>query len=98
MAERVYQAKVIKKIRERYPGAIVLKNDPNYLQGMLDWTILHNNWWGVLEIKDSENSPYQPNQKYYIDLLDRMSFARAIYPENEDEVLYELQRSLRSHR
>ena len=34
--ERDFQRKVIKEIGKRLPGSRVLKNDPNYIQGIPD--------------------------------------------------------------
>ena len=34
------------------------------------------------------------NQEYYVDLLDDMSFSSFVYPENWEEVLYEVCRAL----
>lgn len=93
MLESVYQAKLIKKIKKRFPGAVVLKNDTGYLQGVPDLSVLWRERWGELEVKPEANAPLQPNQQYYVDMLDEMSFAAFIYPENEEEVLDELQRT-----
>lgn len=76
-----------------YPEAIVLKNDPNYLQGFPDITILFENTWAVLETKRSKNEPHRPNQDYYVRELNKKSFARFIYPENKEKVLDELQQA-----
>ena len=87
--ENSYQAGLIKRIKERFPGCIVLKNDSTYIQGMLDLTILWQDGWGSLEVKASES---------YLELLNKMSFAAYIYPENEEEVLDALQQALESPR
>lgn len=92
--ERDYQPKLIKKIKTIFPDAFVFKMDPNYIQGIPDLLILENDKWAMLETKRSSKASHRPNQEYYIDILDRMSFASFIYPENEEEVLYELQRAL----
>lgn len=95
MLEGDYQAYLIKKIKKQIlPGSVVLKNDTQYLQGFPDLTILYYGRWGVLEVKTSKSAPERPNQRYYIDLLDGMSFAAFIFPENEKEILYDLQRTL----
>jgi hypothetical protein len=93
MAENKYQARLIKKLEDMFPGCIILKNDPSYKQGMLDLTILWKERWASLEVKDSETSSMRPNQEYYIERLDRMSFAAKIHPNNETEVLSALQQA-----
>jgi hypothetical protein len=91
MAESRFQAKLIKDLRRMFPGCIILKNDANYLQGVPDLTILWEDKWATLESKDSEYSDYQPNQEYYVDLMNQMSFSAFIYPSNKDGVLDALQ-------
>ena len=98
MLENRFQGKLITEIKKRFPGAMVLKNDSNYKQGIPDLLILHNNNWAALEVKKSKTAPCRPNQEYYIDELEKMSFARIVYPENKEEVLDELQRSFQSRR
>lgn len=93
MTESKFQQQLKEKIETIFPECLVLKNDPTYLQGMPDLLILYKNRWAALECKASEKSHIRPNQEYYVDLLNRMSFARFIFPQNEEEVLYELQRT-----
>lgn len=76
----------------------MLKNDPTYIQGFPDLTILWGDRWAVLECKRSKDEPFRPNQKYYIKYCNEMSFSRAIYPENKEEVLNDLQRSFKIKR
>lgn len=94
--ERKFQKELIKKIKDMFPGCVVLKNDANYIQGLPDLTVLYKNKWAMLECKKTGDSALRPNQSYYVSKFDDMSFARLIYPENEEEVLYELQQSFGS--
>lgn len=89
--ESKFQASLIKELKKRFPGCIVLKNDPNYLQGIPDLTIFYNERWATLEVKRDANSPHQPNQDYYVEAMRKMSYSNFIYPENKEEVLNELQ-------
>lgn len=91
MLENEFQSKLIKEIKHRFPGCIVLKNDPTYIQGIPDLIILHNDKWGALECKKNSKASKRPNQEYYIGIMNQISFARFIYPENKDEVLYDLE-------
>lgn len=93
MLERNYQPKVIKMIKERFPGAVVLKNDASYIQGFPDLTILHGEHWAVLETKRRDRAKRQPNQPYYVDMLNNMSYAAFICPENQEEVMHDLQQT-----
>lgn len=90
MRESKFQAKLIKDIKERLPECIVLKNDPTYIQGIPDLAIFNNERWAMLEVKKSADASHQPNQDYYVEKMDRMSFSRFIYPENRDEVFSDL--------
>ena len=98
MKESEFQSELIKELKREFPGCMVLKNDPNYIQGIPDLLILYKDRWAVLECKKEENAPHQPNQDYYISLMNGMSFAKFIYPENKEEILDELQRSFRVRR
>ena len=91
MKESAFQRKLIKELEERFPGCVVLKNDASYLQGFPDLTVLYGKHWAVLESKRGPNEPHRPNQDYYVDKLNNMSFSRFIEPGNKEEVLSDLQ-------
>ena len=73
-----------------FPGCIVTKLDSSDIQGIPDLLVLYKNKGATLEHKRSKNSPKRPNQEYYVEKMNDMSFSRFIYPENKDEVLNEL--------
>lgn len=98
MLEAAYQRHVKKRINELLLGCLILKNDPEYLQGVPDLLILYRNRWAMLEVKTHQTARVQPNQRYYIEQLNSMSFADFIYPENEEEVLNALQQALQPRR
>lgn len=98
MLENKYQSLLIKKIKDRFDGCIVLKNDPEYLQGVPDLLVLYKNKWAALECKKSGRAKKRPNQEYYVNKMNDMSFASFISPENEEEVLNDLQQTFRTRR
>lgn len=86
--ERNFQAVILNRIRNRIPGIIISKGDD--AQGHPDWSFYYCGKTAFLEFKDSANSPFQPNQEFYIQYInDTGGFARVIYPENEREVMNE---------
>lgn len=94
--ERDYQPRLIKKLRAMFEGVVILKNDANYQQGFPDLILLFGPQWAILEVKrqrPTKASDFRPNQEYYIEMLNQMSFSACIYPENEDEVLSALQQT-----
>lgn len=93
MLERDYQARLIKRIQHEFPGSIVMKTDPDYIQGIPDLLILFRDRWAALECKKEKKAKRRPNQEYYVSLMNDMSFASFIYPENEEDVIYELQQA-----
>lgn len=96
--ENQFQADLIKELKLIFPGCIVLKNDAAQIQGIPDLIILYKNHWGALECKKTENASRRPNQEYYVKMMDRMSFARFIYPENKEEVLHDIQQAFKFNR
>lgn len=93
MNENKFQRYVIDRVRQIFIGCVVMKNDANYIQGIPDLTVLTDKGWFCLETKKSKDSDLRPNQWHYLNLLDDLSFARVVYPENVEEVLRELQRT-----
>lgn len=96
--ESRFQTRLVQTLRRLFPGCIILKNDPNYLQGIPDLLILFQDKWAALECKGHGTAGEQPNQSYYVDRMDQMSFAAFIHPGNEEEVLDALQRSFSARR
>lgn len=90
MLENSFKTQLVKKIKELFPGSIVTHLDPTEIQGIPDLLILYKNKWAVLEGKKDVKASKRPNQGYYVDLMNKMSFADIIYPENKDEVLQRL--------
>lgn len=90
MVERDFQAKLIKEIKGTFDGCIVMKNDSSYIQGIPDLLVLYKNRWASLEVKKNAKASRRPNQEYYVERMDNMSFSRFVCPENKDEVMYEL--------
>lgn len=89
--ERDFQSKLIKELKDTYPGCMVMKLDSSYIQGIPDLLVLHGDKWATLECKKAVGAKKQPNQEHYVGRMNEMSFSRFICPENKEEVLHELQ-------
>lgn len=101
MLERTYQAELIKRLRLRFPGCVILKNDSSYMQGVPDLTLLWRDRWAILEVKPkapTSSKDFEPNQEWYIEVLNEMSYSACIYPGNEEEVMNEIQHTFTTRR
>jgi hypothetical protein len=92
--ESRFQARFIRELRSIFPGCVILKNNPAYLQGVPDILILWGRRWAALECKESEKAFRGLNQIYYVDLMREMSYAAFVFPANKEQVLNDLQRAL----
>ena len=90
LKENKFQADLKKELKNRYPGCIVTKLDSSDIQGIPDLLVLHNNKWATLENKRNEKASRRPNQEYYVNKMNSMSFSKFIYPENKEQVLNDL--------
>ena len=88
--ESGFQDKLKEELKKSFPGCMIFKMDQ--IQGIPDLLILYKDKWASLENKKSLKAKHQPNQDYYVDLMNKMSFSRFICPENKDEVLEELKK------
>ena len=95
MLENRFKTKLVRELKEMFPGCLISHFDPNENQGWPDLLILYENKWAALEGKKSEDAEHQPNQDYWVERMDDMSFAAFIYPENKEEVLHALQQAFR---
>ena len=97
MLENTFKTRLVKELKERFPGCKVVHLDPNEVQGYPDLLVLYGHTWGALEGKRSANASHRPNQDYYVRDFNNMSFAAFIYPENKEEVLNAMERSFEAH-
>ena len=88
--ESGFQDKLKEELKQLFPGCMIFKMDQ--IQGIPDLLVLYKDKWFSLENKKSLTAKHQPNQDYYVDLMNKMSFSRFICPENKDEVLEELKK------
>lgn len=93
-----FQSIMVKRLEKEFNGCIVLKNDPQWIQGIPDLLMLWGSNWVALETKGDSKSSKRPNQPYYVDKMDRMSYARFVSQDNVEEVLDEIHRSFGSRR
>ena len=93
MKESKFQRDLKKELKQMFPGCIVTKMDSGDIQAIPDLLILYKNKWATLENKRSANASKRPNQEYYVNKMNEMSFSRFIYPENKEEVLNDLRKT-----
>ena len=96
MRESKFQADLKKELKQMFPGCIVTKLDSGDIQGIPDLLVLYKDKWATLENKRSKTASKRPNQDYYVNKMNKMSFSRFIYPENKEEVLNELRKTFRT--
>lgn len=94
--ERDFQSGLVKEIKHRFEGCLVLKTDPNHIQGIPDLLVLHEGHWAALECKRDAEASHRPNQDYYVNTMNDMSYAAFVYPENKEAVLNDMERSFQT--
>ena len=92
MLENRFKTNLIQDLKNLFPGCIVVHLDPNEIQGIPDLLVLYKDKWAALEGKKTANASVRPNQSYYVNKMNDMSYAAFVYPENKEEVLYEISR------
>lgn len=91
MLESEFKSRVFERLRLIFPGCVLIHNDEQMQQGIPDTLLLWSEHWAMLEFKRATKAQRRPNQEYFVKMFDRMSYGAFIYPENEEEVLRDLQ-------
>jgi len=81
------------ELKRRFPDCVIMKLDPNQIQGIPDLLVLWGKYWAVLETKRGSRSSRQANQEYYVELFDEMSFSAFVHPLNCQDVLDDMERA-----
>jgi len=98
MRETKYQRHVVDRLEQTFPGCVVIRNDPQRIQGIQDLLVLFEDRWATLEVKISSTAKERPNQRHYVERFNEMSYSAFIFPENEEQVFDELQLALGNRR
>lgn len=92
--ESGFQDGIIKDLKNLFPGCMTFKMDQ--VQGIPDLLVLYKDKWASLECKQHSRAKRHPNQEYYVERMNEMSFSRFVSPENKEEVLHELQQTFQA--
>jgi hypothetical protein len=98
MLERDFQGTLKDEIEGRFPGCLILKQDSSQRQGIPDLLVLYEDKWASLETKRGAKARRQPNQEYYVDQMNDMSFSAFVNPDNVNEVLNDMEQAFRLDR
>lgn len=82
MLENTFKTGLVKELKSRFPGCIVLHADPNEIQGIPDLVILYEDTWAALEGKKSSRASHRPNQDYYVEKMNGMCCESERYLDN----------------
>lgn len=88
--ESGFQDRLISEIKSIFPDCMIFKMDQ--IQGIPDLLVLYKDKWASLECKQFAKARKRPNQEYYVDKMNKMSFSSFVCPENKEAVLTELKK------
>lgn len=92
--EAKLQTEIIKYLKKKGCYVIKTKPGPGVPTGCPDIIFLFEGFWGAIECKASKLARFQPLQKETLEKFNEWSFAKAVYPENWQEVKQELEQIL----
>lgn len=93
MLESDFKQMFFDELRDILPGCLILRGNSAWIQGFPDNVVLHRDGWFAFEFKRGPRAKRRPNQEYYIDLLDDMSYSTFVDPTNYREVLDAVQQA-----
>lgn len=100
MLERTFKKRFREKLIAMKPDIEIFEPNPTQRRSSPDMLLFDGipdeenpiQVWAALEFKASKNSSHRPNQDYRVSRLSKKGYASFVYPENEMEVLDELEK------
>lgn len=92
--ESKLQSEIVKYLRSKGCYVVKTKPGPGLPTGCPDIIFLLEGMWGVIEVKASSKSSFQPLQEHTLNRLGQWSYAEVIYPEIWPEMRSELEAML----
>jgi Holliday junction resolvase len=90
MSESKLQSELIKWLRSRGCFVFKVQAGPGVPTGTPDVFFCKEGFYGFCELKSSAKSKFQPLQKERLEKLHDWSWAKAVYPQNWQEIKIEL--------
>lgn len=91
MKESDFDKLVVKYLKSR--GCFVMKLTPGVggvPVGVSDRVFFKEGFYGFIEVKKSAKAPFRPLQKEFLEKMHEWSWAKAVYPENWEDIKKEL--------
>lgn len=98
MLESEFKRKFKNMLEQSYPGCVLVDINPEQFRSFPDLLFLYDKFWATFEMKRTVGSAVRPNQPYWVEKLDNMSFSRFVEPGTAKEVLDDLARAIQSGR
>lgn len=95
--EHLFQKSVKQEIIDIFPSCVIHKNPTGVHDGFPDLVCYLGDTWFMLECKRSKDEEHQPNQDWWVDRLNKMSYASFIFPENREEVFCQLRQKFNGY-
>lgn len=92
--EKKTQQRLIKHLKRRGCFVMAITVVPGIPTGTPDVFFCKEGFYGFAEVKSSRTAKYRPLQKEQLKKLNDWSWAKAVYPENYDEIKEELDKLL----
>lgn len=91
MNETEFKKEFLDRVKREFPDCEITRGNSATKQGIPDTFVFYDNAWVALEFKISPDAATRPNQSWYVERFNKMSYATFVYPDNADEVFREIQ-------
>lgn len=92
--EAKFQKGFVSWLRKHGCTCFKMTPGPGIPDGTPDYLCIKDGFWFMIEFKRSKTAKFRPGQQQALEKYNEMSYAVAVYPENEDKIKKELEQML----